>query len=112
MKIYRVIFKSKDIDEGDNTVTVTTFVDEGLARSYFQRQKMNLKDQENELDMDNYTVDDDEESYERYLDHRYMEESVSLWLEEDNTYDEIEKQLQESEKENEKNNEKDNNYEM
>ena len=106
MKIYRVIFKSIDIDEGDNTVTVTTFVDEGLARSYFQRQKMNLKDQENELDMDNYTVDDDEESYERYLDHRYMEESVSLWLEE------IEKQLQESEKENEKNNEKDNNYEM
>ena len=45
MKIYRVIFKSIDIDEGDNTVTVTTFVDEGLARSYFQRQKMNLKDQ-------------------------------------------------------------------
>ena len=31
---------------------------------------MNLKDQENELDMDNYTVDDDEESYERFGNKR------------------------------------------
>ena len=107
MKIYRVIFKSIDIDEGDNTVTVTTFVDEGLARSYFQRQKMNLKDQENELDMDNYTVDDDEESYERYLDGRSMEDSVSIWLEDDETYDE--KMLQEKQQAQK---EKEKDYEM
>lgn len=112
MKIYRVIFKSIDIDECDNTVTVTTFIDEGLARSYFERQKLNLKSQEKELDMDDYAVDEDEDSYERYLDHRYMEESVAIWFEEDNTYDEIEKQMQETEKQHEKDNEKDNNYEM
>lgn len=76
MKIYRVIFKSIYIDECDNTVTVTTFIDEGLARSYFERQKLNLKSQEKELDMDDYAVDENEDSYERYLDHGVR---IDIW---------------------------------
>ena len=40
--------------------------------------------------MEDYCVDEKEDFYERYLDGRSMEDSVSIYLEEDESYDEIE----------------------
>ena len=88
MKIYRIIFSSVDIDEGDNTITITTFIDRKNAEAYLKEQIKTLKKQEKDLDMDYYCVDEDETSYERYLDGRAIEDSVSIWLQEDETYDE------------------------
>lgn len=107
MKIYRIVFTSIDIDESDHTVRVTTFFDREKALRFYKEQLEDLKEQQEELDMDDYCIDEDETSYERYLDGRAMEQSVSLWLEEDNTYDELVIKTQAKIQ-----NEKDNDYEM
>lgn len=107
MKIYRIIFTSIDIDESDHTVNITTFFDKEKALDFYKEELEKLKEQQEELDMEDYCIDEDETSYERYLDGRYMEQSVSLWLEEDNTYDELVLQTQYKLQ-----NEKDKDYEM
>ena len=71
MKIYRVIFKCTDLDEYYNAVTITTFQNKELAEQYL-KEKIET-----------------ENCYERFLDDRVMEDSVSIYLEEDETYDEI-----------------------
>lgn len=105
MKIYRVIFTSIDIDESDHTVNITTFFNRDNALQFYKTQLEALKEQEKELE--EYSIDEDEESYERYLNGRAMEESVSLWIEEGNTYDELVLQTQKKMQ-----NEKDKEYEM
>lgn len=107
MKIYRVIFTNINIDEADHTVRITTFFDRENALRYYKELLKDLKEEQEELDMEDYCIDENETSYERYLDGQAMEESVAIWLEEDNTYDEliIEKQAKMQ-------NEKDNDYEM
>ena len=107
MKIYRVVFTSIDIDESDHTVRITTFFDREKALKYYRELLEELKEQQEELDMDDYCIDEDETSYERYLDGRAMEQSVSLWFEEDNTYDELVIKTQAKAQE-----EKDKDYEM
>lgn len=107
MKIYKVIFTSIDIDESDHTVNVTTFFNKEKALENYKEKLENLKEQQEELDMENYRVDEDETSYERYLDGRYMEESISLWIEEEEIHDEL--VLQEQKKIQE---EKDKDYEV
>lgn len=107
MKIYRVIYKSIDVDECDNTIKVTTFFNKDLAIKYIEDRIKELKEQMKELDSEDYCVEETENYYERYLDGRSMEESVSIWLEEDNTYDEL--VLQEEQK---MQNEKEKDYEM
>lgn len=107
MKIYRVIFKCIDADECDNTINVTTFLDRNIAMQYYKECLYNIKNQEENLDLEDYRIEEDETSYERYLDGRYIEDSVSIWLEDAETYDE--KFLQ---KEQSPENEKDNDYEI
>lgn len=107
MKIYRVIFNSLDSDECDNTINITTFLNRDLAIKYIKDCIKSLKQQEQELDLEDYCVEESENYYERYLDGRASEDSVTIWLEEDETYDE--KMLQE---EQERQNEKDRAYEM
>ncbi len=104
MKIYKVTYTSVYLDDGENLVSTTVFLDKDLALRFLQSEILKLKQQEKELDMEDYCIDEDETSYERYLDGRSMEDSVSIWLDEDETYDEkMTKQLQ---------NEKDKDYEM
>lgn len=98
MKIYRVVFTSIDIDESDHTIIITTFFNKENALKYYKERLKDLKEQQKELDMDDYCVDEDKTSYERYLDGRSMEDSIGLWLEEDNTYDELVLQKQQDEK--------------
>lgn len=92
MKIYRVIFTSIDIYKSDHTVNVTTFFNKDKALEYYNEQLKKLKQEE--LDMEDYNIDEDEKSYERYLNGRAMEKSISIWLEEDNTYDELVLQIE------------------
>lgn len=103
MKIYRVIFESHDIDEADHTLNISTFFNKENAENYLQECKENLKEQNEELNLENYTIEETDDSYEMYLSGRQVEQGVSVWIEEDETQDEIEKNL---------NIEKDNDYEM
>ena len=43
--------------------------------------------------MDDYTIEETEDSYEIYLSHRAAEQGISVWFEEDNTFDEIQQNL-------------------
>lgn len=105
MKIYRVIFTS--IKELEYTVMIETFFNRENALKYYKEQLYDLKKQQEELDMEDYCIDEDETSYERYLNGRAIEDTVFIWLEEDNTYDELDINKQAKMR-----NEKDNDYEM
>ena len=58
MKIYRVIFKSIDIDEADNTLIITTFQNRELAEQYLKERIEELKEQEEILKQDDYVTED------------------------------------------------------
>lgn len=105
MKIYRVIFTS--IKELEYTVMIETFFNRENALRYYKGQLYDLKKQQEELDMEDYCIDENETSYERYLNGRAIEDTVFIWLEEDNTYDELDINKQAKMR-----NEKDNDYEM
>ena len=105
MKIYRVIYKSLYMDGGESFTEVKTFLNKENALRFMRKQIVEIKKQVDDLDV--YYVDENEISYERYLVGRSFEDSVSIYLEDDETYDE--KFLQEEQT---LENEKDNDYEM
>jgi hypothetical protein len=101
MRIYRVIYSSIYLEEGENTINVKTFLNKDLALNYIKKEIKEIKKQVK--DLDDYCVEETEDSYERYLNGRSMEDSVAIWLEEDEFYDELElieekKKQQEEEK--------------
>ena len=59
-----------------------------------------VKEQNEEFNLEYYTINETENSYEIYSSHSQIEQSISVWLEEDETRDEIKKDL-DIEKENE-----------
>ena len=103
MKIYRVIYESHDIDKLNHTLNVSTFFNKENAKKYLQECIESIKKQNEEFDLEDYTIEEKDDSYEIYLSHRQVEQGVSVWLEEDKTRDEIKKKL---------NIEKENDYEM
>lgn len=107
MKIYRVVFTCINIEESEHTVKIATFFNKENALNYYNEQLKELKEEQEELDMEYYCIDENETSYERYLDERYMEQAISLSLEEENTYDELIFDMQQNML-----NEKDNEYEI
>ena len=50
MKIYRVIYKSILMDEGEDLVEVKTFLDRNLALDYIKRQIMKIKKEVEDLE--------------------------------------------------------------
>ena len=90
MKIYKVIYSSVYIEGGENTVDVKVFLNKDVALKFIKRQIKEIKKEVD--DLEDYCVDEKEDFYERYLDGRSMEDSVSIYLEEDESYDEIELQ--------------------
>lgn len=87
MKIYRVIYHSVYLDEGENSVTVRTFLNKENALQYIRNEIIEIKKQVE--DLQDYCVEESDDYYERYLDGRSSEDSVSIWLEDDETYDEV-----------------------
>ncbi|MBP3802063.1 MAG: hypothetical protein J6I85_08625 [Clostridia bacterium] len=103
MKFYRVIYKSIYVEGGKDFVEVKTFKNKELAMNYLKR-KIEYSKQDVE-GYEEYITEESETSYERYLDGFASQDSVSIWLEEDDFYDEKEL-LEEQEIE------QDNDYEM
>ena len=93
MKIYRVIYESHDIEEFDHTINVSSFFSKENAEKYLKECIESIKEQNKEFDLDDYTIEETDDSYEIYLSHRAAEQGISVWLEEDNTLDEIQQNL-------------------
>ena len=89
MKIYRVVLQSKYLPAGEDEVEITTFLNKELAEQYIKESIENLKREEELLGNDTYKKIERENYYERYLNANEMDNSVSIYLEEDKTYDEI-----------------------
>lgn len=89
MKIYRVVLQSKYLPAGEDEVEITTFLNKELAEQYIKESIENLKREEELLGNDTYKKIERENYYERYLNANEMDNSVSIYLEEDETYDEI-----------------------
>ena len=75
MKIYKVIYSSVYIEGGENTVDVKVFLNKDVALKFIKRQIKEIKKEVD--DLEDYCVDEKEDFYERYLDGRSMEDSVS-----------------------------------
>lgn len=105
MKIYRVVFSG--IYELEHTLKIVTFFNKTNALQYYKEQLEKLKKEQEELDIEEYDINEDEVSYERYLEGQAVVDSVSLWLEEENTYDELILKVEQ-----EKQNEQDKEYEL
>lgn len=88
MKFYNVIYKSLLMDEGENLVTATPFLSKELALEYIKKQIIEIKKQIDEDEIEDYCIDETEDSYERYLEGRSFEDSVSIYLEESEFDDE------------------------
>ncbi|MCI8548122.1 MAG: hypothetical protein HFJ38_04450 [Bacilli bacterium] len=109
MKFYNVIYESIYLEKAENIVTVTPFLNKDLAMNYIKREIKEIKKQVAKDEIEDYCIEETEDSYERYLDGRSSEDSVSIYIKESDFYDEKEllqeKQEIEQEKEDEKENE-------
>lgn len=105
MKFYRVIYKSVYVEGGEDIVEVKTFLNKDIALKYLQRKIAYSKEDVEESDLEDYHIEETQTSYERYLDGYASQDNTSIWLEEDNFYDE--KELNEEQKI-----EKEDDYEM
>lgn len=88
-KIYKVIKKSIYMEAGESSVSVKVFEDEKLAREYLKKEIIHAK--QDVEDLTDYCVEEDENSYERYLDGYASQDSIAIWLEEDVICKELEK---------------------
>ncbi len=103
MKIYKVEYRNIYLKAGEDEVITTVFLDKTLALKYYEKEKEIIKKQEEELEMENYRIDETDTLYERYLSGRSNEDSISICIEEDETYDEkMLQELQKTQNENEK----------
>ena len=87
-KIYKVITIVLCQDDFENTVTVKVFTDEKLAKDYYNELVDGAKD--SDFDLEDYTIDEDETSFERYLTGYASEDSLSIYIEEDEICEELE----------------------
>ena len=74
-------------------------------KKMLKEQQQEIKDLKSELDIldqEGYITEEEDNYYERYLDGYAIEDSVAIWLEEDDTYDEkmIKEKAVKQEKEN------------
>ena len=89
MKIYKVIYKNLYMDECEDDVDTKIFLDKEVAYRYLKKKIERLKNEFEESE--DYIIEETKDSYSRYLDGRYFEDSISIWITEDETYDEKEK---------------------
>lgn len=81
-KIYKVIRMDTYWEDGTGTnVRVAVFTEKELALTYLKQQIREIK---NEVDdNEDYCVEEDDKSYERYLEGEASQDSISIWMEED-----------------------------
>lgn len=76
--------------------------------NYIKREIKEIKKQVDEDEIEDYCIEETEDSYERYLAGRSAEDSVSIYIEENDFYDEKELLQEEQELKQKKENEKEN----
>lgn len=91
MKVYKVVYSKIKADEDEDILIIEIFLNKDLALNYFKRQVEETKEEFKETK--NYKIKETENSYERALNGKTFEDTISIWLDEDDFYDEFELQL-------------------
>lgn len=89
IKIYKVITNILCQDDFENSITVKVFTNENLAKQYYKDLVDSAKN--NDLELDDYVIDENDTSFERYLNGRAIEDSLNIWFEEDEICENLEK---------------------
>ncbi len=110
MKIYRIIYTCFDIDTEEKTAIVKTFLDGKIASEYLKERIEEIKSSIEEEYLDLYRIKETETSFESHSRDSAVESAVKIWLEKDETYDEI--LLRRKEQRNNKQCEKEKDYEV
>lgn len=90
-KIYKVIKHIIYDEDYENIINVKVFTDEKLASMYYKQLIAHEKEYAVELDLEDYTIDESENYYERYLTGFASQNSVTISLEEDEICEKLEK---------------------
>ena len=88
-KIYKVISRILCYDNCECTVNSTVFTNKDLALEYYKDLVKSAK--RYDLNLDDYTINESETSFESYLKNRAFEDSIYIWIEEDAICEELEK---------------------
>lgn len=88
-KIYKVITNILCQDDFENSITVKVFTNEDIAKQYYKDLVNSAKNRD--FDLDDYVIDENETYFERYLDGREIEDSLNIWIEEDEICESLEK---------------------
>ena len=89
-KVYKVITKTIYANEDISSVYVKVFLSKKLAINYLKRQIEFAKKDLEDYELKDYYIEENETSYERYLEGYSSQDRVSIWMEEDCFYDEKE----------------------
>lgn len=106
MKVYEVVYSKTNTKEDEDILIIKIFLNREIALNYLKRQIKETKDEFKETK--EYEIKETENSYERTLNGKTLEDSIYIWLDEEELYDEYELLMERQRLQNEK--EKD--YEM
>lgn len=87
MSFYKVIYKSVYLESGEDIVEVKIFLNKENVQKYLKELVANAKNDVEKDALNNYKIEEKEDSYERYLDGYASQDNISIWIEEDNFYD-------------------------
>ncbi len=94
-KIYKIVTSDIYADEGQNTIEVKLFASKELALEYMNKKIRSAEEDISKDELEKYTTEKSKEYYERYLTGYKAIDSLEIWLEEDELYDEKFKQSKE-----------------
>lgn len=106
MKVYEVVYSKTNTKEDEDILIIKIFLNREIALNYLKRQIKETKEEFKETK--EYEIKETENSYERTLNGKIFEDSIYIWLDEEELYDEYELLMERKRLQNEK--EKD--YEM
>lgn len=90
-KIYKVTVNILCVEDCENLITSKIFTDKELAMKYYR--ELIDEDKELEFNQEDYIIEEEECYYERYLEGYAAEDSISIWIEEDEICEELEKNI-------------------
>lgn len=106
MKVYEVVYSKTNTKEDEDILIIKIFLNREIALNYLKRQIKETKEEFKETK--EYEIKETENYYERTLNGKILEDSIYIWLDEEELYDEYELLMERKRLQNEK--EKD--YEM
>ena len=100
MKVYEVVYSKTKADEDEDILIIKIFLNREIALNYLKRQIKETKEEFKETK--DYEIKETENSYERTINGRALQDSIYIWLDEEELSDEYELLMERQRLQNEK----------